>query len=62
MNGIALCPFSPFQNHTALMTSDGSLYTATVADFTGRDSIICRSLGKSRWLRTVQHDSRWLNG
>jgi|SRR6218665_1713535 len=33
------------------------LYSATVADLSGRDSLIF-----SRPLRTEQHDSQWLNG
>ena len=44
------------------MTSLDDLYTATVTDFTARDPAIYRALGPSRHLRTVQYNSRWLNG
>lgn len=60
--GVAKCPYDPRQNNTYLMTADGTLYTATVTDFTGRDAAIYRSLGSQRPLRTVQYNSRWLNG
>jgi len=60
--GITLCPFSPVQNSTSLMTSFDDLYTATVTDFTARDPAIYRALGPSKHLRTVQYNSRWLNG
>jgi len=62
VTGIALCPFSPLQNSTSLMTSLDDLYTATVTDFTARDPAIYRALGPSMHLRTVQYNSRWLNG
>ena len=44
------------------MTSLDDLYTATVTDFTARDPAIYRALGPSKHLRTVQYNSRWLNG
>lgn len=44
------------------MTRDGNYYSATVADFAGRDAAMYRSMGPSRRLRTVQYNSRWLNG
>jgi len=44
------------------MTKDGNYYSATVADFAGRDAAVYRSMGPSRPLRTVQYNSRWLNG
>ena len=62
VTGVALCPFSPVQNSTSLMTSADDLYTATVTDFTARDPAIYRALGPSKHLRTVQYNSRWLNG
>ena len=62
VTGVALCPFSPLQNSTSLMTSLDDLYTATVTDFTARDPAIYRALGPSKHLRTVQYNSRWLNG
>ena len=62
VTGVALCPFSPLQNSTSLMTSHDDLYTAMVTDFTARDPAIYRALGPSKHLRTVQYNSRWLNG
>lgn len=43
------------------MTSSGNLFSATVTDFSARDAALYRSLGPSKMLRTVEHDSRWLN-
>ncbi|NXX19396.1 SEM6C protein, partial [Podargus strigoides] len=41
--------------------ADGSLYSATVADFQASDSVIYRSLSPSRPpLRTLKYSSRWL--
>jgi len=60
--GVAKCPYSPQHNATYLMTSDGNLYTATVTDFTARDPAIYRMMGDAKYLRTVQYNSRWLNG
>lgn len=59
--GRGLCPYSPYFNATALMTSEGDLYTATVIDSIGRDSVIYRSLGTAPKLRTMRGDSHWLN-
>ena len=44
------------------MTSDGNFYSATVTDFTARDPAIFRMMGPGKHLRTVQYNSRWLNG
>lgn len=42
---------------------DGSLYSATVADFQASDAVIYRSLGaRSPPLRTLKYSSRWLQG
>lgn len=59
---MARCPYSPVHNSTALITSTGELYTATAMDFSGRDPAIYRSLGGLPPLRTVQYNSKWLNG
>lgn len=42
--------------------SEGKLYSATVADFMARDSLIYRSMGDGLSLRTMQYDSKWLKG
>ncbi|CAG5131022.1 unnamed protein product, partial [Candidula unifasciata] len=60
VDGRGMCPFSPDYNATALMTSDGFLYAATVIDFSARDPVITRRLAPVG-LRTMQHDSKWLN-
>jgi len=60
--GVAKCPYSPRHNATYIMTSDDNFYTATVTDFTARDPAIYRMMGDAKYLRTVQYNSRWLNG
>ena len=62
VRGAAKCPYGPSQNGTYVMTSDGNYYSATVADFAGRDAAVYRSMGPGRQLRTAQYNSRWLNG
>ncbi|KAH9498690.1 Semaphorin-5B [Bulinus truncatus] len=59
--GQGLCPYSPSYNATAIISSDGDLYTATVYDSVGRDPLIIRSKGSSVSLRTMRGDSHWLN-
>lgn len=54
--GRGLCPFEPDHNSTAVY-SDGQLYTATVADFSGGDPLIYREP-----LRTERSDLKQLNG
>nr|XP_032633406.1 semaphorin-5B-like [Chelonoidis abingdonii] len=61
INGVARCPYDPRHNSTAVITSRGELYAATVIDFSGRDPAIYRSLGKVPPLRTAQYNSKWLN-
>ncbi|XP_076443798.1 semaphorin-1A-like isoform X2 [Babylonia areolata] len=56
-SGVAICPFDPAQNSTAIY-ADGKLYSATVSDFNSRDSLI---LAQTNLTRTVQFDSKWLN-
>lgn len=62
INGVARCPYDPRHNSTAVITSRGELYAATVIDFSGRDPAIYRSLGNVPPLRTAQYNSKWLNG
>jgi len=62
VRGAAKCPYGPTQNASYVITKDGNYYSATVADFAGRDAAVYRSMGPSRPLRTVQYNSRWLNG
>nr|ACN24613.1 semaphorin precursor [Hirudo medicinalis] len=54
-SGTAKAPFDRRQNSTAAY-HNGRLYSATVADVTGRDALIF-----SKPLRTEHHDSKWLN-
>lgn len=54
--GRGLCPYDPDHNSTAVY-SDGQLYTATVADFSGGDPLIYREP-----LRTERSDLKQLNG
>jgi len=62
VRGAAKCQYGPSQNASYLMTPDGNYYSATVADFAGRDAAVYRSMGPGRQLRTAQYNSRWLNG
>ncbi|KAM6294229.1 LOW QUALITY PROTEIN: semaphorin-6C [Aegotheles albertisi] len=60
LSGQARCPFDAKQSVVALFV-DGSLYSATVADFQASDAIIYRSLSPGRPpLRTLKYSSRWL--
>ncbi|XP_073929389.1 semaphorin-5B isoform X2 [Castor canadensis] len=61
INGVARCPYDPRHNSTAVISSQGELYAATVIDFSGRDPAIYRSLGRGPPLRTAQYNSKWLN-
>ncbi|KAB1283607.1 Semaphorin-5B [Camelus dromedarius] len=61
INGVARCPYDPRHNSTAVISSHGELYAATVIDFSGRDPAIYRSLGSGPPLRTAQYNSKWLN-
>lgn len=56
MEGIGLCPYDPEHNSTAIY-SNGHLFSATVADFSGTDPLIYREP-----LRTELSDLRQLNG
>ncbi|KAF4531834.1 hypothetical protein B566_EDAN000860 [Ephemera danica] len=53
--GRGLCPYDPEHNSTGVY-SDGQLYTATVADFSGTDPLIYRNP-----LRTERSDLKHLN-
>uniref|UniRef100_A0A1B6DFY7 Semaphorin-1A n=1 Tax=Clastoptera arizonana TaxID=38151 RepID=A0A1B6DFY7_9HEMI len=53
--GVGWCPYDPNHNSTAVYT-DGHLYTATVADFSGFDSLIYK-----KPLRTERLDLKQLN-
>ncbi|KAJ8943411.1 hypothetical protein NQ318_020661, partial [Aromia moschata] len=55
MEGIGLCPYDPEHNSTAVY-SNGHLFSATVADFSGTDPLIYREP-----LRTELSDLRQLN-
>ncbi|KAJ8681905.1 hypothetical protein QAD02_017697 [Eretmocerus hayati] len=62
MSGVAMCPYSPHSNVTALLArgSGGGLFAGTPTDFHGADTAIYRTL-VSPHLRTRQYDSKWLN-
>ncbi|NWW33434.1 SEM6C protein, partial [Panurus biarmicus] len=60
VSGQARCPFDAKQSVVALFV-DGSLYSATVADFQASDAVIYRSLSPGQApLRTLKYSSRWL--
>ncbi|XP_035826394.1 semaphorin-5A [Aplysia californica] len=60
-DGRGICPYSPNYNATALITSRGDLYAATVVDYSARDPAISRQLGNSPRLRTMKQHTNWLN-
>lgn len=62
IDGTAKCPYSPDANNTALVTSQGDYYIASTIDFSGRDHVIYRIMGKQPYLRTVRFDPKWLSG
>ena len=62
LSGVGKSPYDPAFNNTALMTSEGDFYSATVTDFNARDAAIYRIMGPSKTLRTLQFNSKWLNG
>jgi len=55
-SGKGYAPYDPTHNSTSLYTS-GNLFAATVADFSGSDSLIIKNN-----LRTEQYDYKHLNG
>ncbi|XP_038624394.1 semaphorin-6C [Tachyglossus aculeatus] len=59
LSGQARCPYDTAQSSAALF-ADGSLYSATSADFQGSDAVLYRSLGPQPPLRSLKYDSKWL--
>lgn len=61
MSGVAMSPYSPHANVTALLARGptGGLFTGAPTDFSGSDPAICRTLASPN-LRTHQYDSRWV--
>ncbi|RLU22473.1 hypothetical protein DMN91_004751 [Ooceraea biroi] len=62
MSGVAMCPYSPHANVTALLSRGptGGLFAGAPTDFSGADPAIYRTLASPN-LRTRQYDSKWLN-
>lgn len=54
-DGSGICPYDPQHNSTAIFT-EGQLYTATAADFSGADALIYRNM-----VRTERSDLMLLN-
>ena len=54
-SGKGFCPHDPRHNSTSIF-SEGNLYSATVADFSGLDALII-----TKRLRTQQYDLKQLN-
>ncbi|XP_074044899.1 semaphorin-6C isoform X1 [Macrotis lagotis] len=59
MSGQARCPFDATQSSVAIF-AEGSLYSATAADFQASDAVVYRSLGSQPPLRSAKYDSKWL--
>ncbi|XP_077012169.1 semaphorin-6C isoform X2 [Tamandua tetradactyla] len=59
LSGQARCPFDATQSNVAVF-AEGSLYSATAADFQASDAVVYRSLGPQPALRSAKYDSKWL--
>ncbi|XP_052587055.1 semaphorin-6C isoform X1 [Peromyscus californicus insignis] len=59
LSGQARCPFDASQSNVAIF-AEGSLYSATAADFQASDAVVYRSLGPQPPLRSAKYDSKWL--
>ncbi|XP_058131309.1 semaphorin-6C isoform X2 [Dasypus novemcinctus] len=59
LSGQARCPFDANQSNVAVF-AEGSLYSATAADFQASDAVVYRSLGPQPPLRSAKYDSKWL--
>ncbi|ERE90772.1 semaphorin-6C-like protein [Cricetulus griseus] len=59
LSGQARCPFDANQSNVAIF-AEGSLYSATAADFQASDAVVYRSLGPQPPLRSAKYDSKWL--
>ncbi|ELK06042.1 Semaphorin-6C [Pteropus alecto] len=59
LSGQARCPFDTAQSNVAVF-AEGSLYSATAADFQASDAVVYRSLGSQPPLRSAKYDSKWL--
>lgn len=61
MSGVAMCPYSPHANVTALLSRgpSGGLFAGAPTDFSGADPAIYRTLASPN-LRTRQYDSKYV--
>ncbi|XP_056675337.1 semaphorin-6C isoform X5 [Monodelphis domestica] len=59
LSGQARCPFDATQSSVAIF-AEGSLYSATAADFQASDAVVYRSFGPQPPLRSAKYDSKWL--
>ncbi|XP_053126120.1 semaphorin-4C [Hemicordylus capensis] len=57
--GRGKCPYDPAKGHTGLIV-DGELYSATLNNFLGTESVILRNLGLHYSVKT-EHLATWLN-
>ena len=63
IDGKAKCPYSPLDNSTAFMASNGDYYIGSATDFSSNDHALYRMSGANvdqAALRTVQYNSFWL--
>lgn len=59
VSGVAMCPYSPQANVTALLAKENAgLFAGAPTDFSGTDGTIYRTLAAPS-LRTQQYDSRY---
>uniref|UniRef100_G3WKN8 Semaphorin 6C n=1 Tax=Sarcophilus harrisii TaxID=9305 RepID=G3WKN8_SARHA len=57
LSGQARCPFDATQSTVAIF-AEGSLYSATAADFQASDAVVYRSFGPQPPLRSAKYDSK----
>ena len=63
IDGKAKCPYSPLDNSTAFMATNGDYYIGSATDFSSNDHALYRMSGAGvdqAALRTVQYNSFWL--
>lgn len=58
-NGIGKCPFKPSEKYTALMV-DGNIFSASVVEYTERDSTFSIFDGDRKLISSKRLDSYWL--
>ncbi len=63
IDGRGKCPYSPWDNSTAMMTRAGEYFVASAIDFSSNDHAIyrMRGAGFDDMVRTAQYNAHWLS-